>query len=255
MKMNTHVTLRFGDPTALTEHRDLAHQALPSRFITRHDDGETAQIAVAEHYIDGVILASGPQSLTVYGGSVVPAQFRSDDLETTGWRWATDALGKQAPPPMRQIGVVLVDLTDQDRPRFWKRLIWATALPRPMQRMDVALDSERAMQVRALLPVSTDSVDLRSYGAMIASTTDAGSSSQLLAAGWIDASNQPHPDERVWRPLHQLSDAMEAHPATLFGRPYVASVTLTGKRIDPIVAQTLPNDVLGALMDAFDHAA
>ena len=253
--MNTHVTLRFGDPTALTEHRDLVHPALSNRFITLHGDGETAQIAVAEHYIDGVILASGPQSLMVYGGSVVPAQFRPDCLEATEWRWVTDSWGQQAASPMRQIGVLLVDLTNQDGPRFWKRLIWATALPRPMQRIDVALGSERAMRVRALLPVSTDSVDLRSHGAMIASTTDAGSPSQLLGAGWLDASNEPQPDEQVWRPLHQLSDAMEAHPATLFGRPYVASVTLTGRRIDPVVAQTLPNDVLGALMDALDHAA
>lgn len=228
---------------------------MPTRSIIRVDDADTAQLTVAGQRLEGAILASDRDSLTVYGGPVIPEEIQSTRPQTIGWRWATDSSGQPVASPVRQVAVTLIDLTNEARPRFWRRLIWTTALPRPMQRMDVALGSTQVMQVRTLVPVAMGSADGRSHGAMIASTTGAGTPDQLRAAGWFDASDDPWPDRRVWGPLHQLSEAMETHTAALFGRAYVANVTVSGEPIDPVVAQTLPNDVLDALIDALDHAA
>lgn len=253
--MDTAVTIRFGDPTGLTGHRDLSHPTLPVNGVNSNGDGDPSHVTVAGHRLAGAVLAADRDQVVVYGGPVIPAYLQSFRVERTGWRWAGESTGLPVVSPVRPLTVLLVDVTDEVHPRWWTRVIWTTEMPRPMQRLDVALAPGRVMVVRALLPVAVDSEGGHSHGALIASSTDAGDESAMRAAGWTGGADDEGVNERVWWPLHQLSEAMQTQTATVVGRSVVTGVTVTGRRVDPVVAQRLPRDVLDALMHALDDAA
>lgn len=252
----------FGDLRGWDTRLTLVNNTSPDETLHRPIPGSGtvsgngfATIRVGDETVYGPIVheTSDPKNHTiiVYAGRRIPEWATQPGLNLHGWAH-TDNLPDAIQFAFEEIDTLLLHFGPEGALHGWARTLWLPAVPRPMQRLRVALGDTCGphLDVR-ILEVGQDLVvDGGVTPFIIADTDTPPGPAELAANGWVEE-HWVAPRRDTWWGLHLLSQAIEAKSATVLGHSMTTEVVIHNPDgLVPSALPLLPKDVQGALRAA-----